>query len=129
MDVHFINFNLDKGLDIVMAELRWANGLIQHHRPWELVKNTDQKLYLETLLHVAMETLVVCGMVLQPVIPDMADKLLTRLGVPTKNRTCTHGNLWLQKMRKCDTPQRLGELDGVLMRRLDRKVLREVKET
>ncbi|XP_064615166.1 methionine--tRNA ligase, mitochondrial-like [Liolophura sinensis] len=129
VDVHYSDFNIDKGLDIVMSELRWANGLIQHHKPWELVKSTDQKQYLEALLHIAMETLVVCGIVLQPIIPDMADKLLTRLGVPMKNRTCTGENVWLRKMRNCGTPHSLGEQDGVLMRRLDQKVLQGRKKT
>lgn len=33
-----------------------------------------------------METLRICGIGLQPVIPDIADKLLNKLGVAKSNR-------------------------------------------
>ncbi|GFN86910.1 methionine--tRNA ligase, mitochondrial [Plakobranchus ocellatus] len=46
--------------------------------------------HLDTVLHIAMETLRVSGIILQPVVPDLADRLLTRLGIPKTERTYAH---------------------------------------
>ena len=71
-------------IDLLLKHIHWANALVQRHQPWDLVKSGDTTCnqHLRVVLHVAMETLRVCGILLQPMVPQLADRLLTRLGVP-----------------------------------------------
>lgn len=46
----------------------------------------DRELFL-TLLHVVLEDLRVCGILLQPIVPATAKLLLNRLGIPQDKRT------------------------------------------
>ena len=68
--------------------MHWANALVQTHQPWTLAKSGDaaSDQHLRVVLHVAMETLRVCGILLQPMVPQLADRLLTRLGVSPGRR-------------------------------------------
>lgn len=78
-----------KAIDSIMSYLRWANGLVQHHEVWKLAKSTSEKdiHHLKSVIHVALETLRVSGILLQPVIPNLSERLLNRLGVPKDKRT------------------------------------------
>ncbi|XP_062998100.1 methionine--tRNA ligase, mitochondrial [Elgaria multicarinata webbii] len=79
---HFECFQIYKALEAIVNCVRQTNGFVQRHRPWKLSReDPEQQLWLDTILHVALECLRVYGTLLQPVIPAMADKLLTRLGV------------------------------------------------
>ena len=42
---------------------------------------------LSEVVHITLETLRVCGLLLQPVMPHSMDQLLTRLNVPHNNRS------------------------------------------
>lgn len=77
-----------KGLDCIMACLRDANSFIQFHKPWELVRKEDSenKEKLATVLHITMEVLRVCSVLLLPIIPTLSSKLLTKLNVPESER-------------------------------------------
>ncbi|XP_022088159.1 methionine--tRNA ligase, mitochondrial-like isoform X1 [Acanthaster planci] len=114
VDIHYNNFEAYKALDEIMACLRQANAFIQRHEPWNLVKNEKDGPWLETVLHVAMETLRICGILLQPVVPDMADRLLSRLGIEGSERTVA--NLECFTGTGKSTP--LGRDTGVLFSRL-----------
>ncbi|VDP32602.1 unnamed protein product [Soboliphyme baturini] len=67
-------------LEAIMTVMRGANSFFQKHEPW---KNTrDEK----TTLHVTYQALRLCGILLQPIIPDHAERLLDRLGIPLEDR-------------------------------------------
>ncbi|GFR94307.1 methionine--tRNA ligase, mitochondrial [Elysia marginata] len=100
-------FHFSKALDLVMSQLHWGNAFVQAHEPWVLSKAVASgqstgdnsqgneeaqaaQIHLDTVLHVAMEMLRVSGIILQAVVPDLSDRLLTRLGVPKAQRTFSH---------------------------------------
>ncbi|XP_071085061.1 methionine--tRNA ligase, mitochondrial-like isoform X2 [Haliotis cracherodii] len=87
VDEHYQTLTIYKALDQLISVLHQANAMFDHHKPWQLAKQMDQSEHLNTVLHVAMETLRTCGILMQPVIPNMADQLLTKLGIGTDRRT------------------------------------------
>ncbi|KAK3776360.1 hypothetical protein RRG08_059147 [Elysia crispata] len=107
-------FQFPKALDLVMSKLHWANAFVQTHEPWVLSKivasgtmaegrhdKRSQQEYeiqaaqahLDIVLHVAMETLRVSGIILQAVVPDLSARLLTRLGISESERTYRHAQM------------------------------------
>ncbi|KRX97520.1 Methionine--tRNA ligase, mitochondrial [Trichinella pseudospiralis] len=58
-----------------------ANAFVQHFSPWHLVKDKNANSLLDTVLHLAHQTLRTCGILLKPVVPDIADQMLNRLSV------------------------------------------------
>ncbi|CAL1263371.1 unnamed protein product [Larinioides sclopetarius] len=85
---HFIEGYFYKGIDDIMACLRDANAFMQFNKPWELVKMKDEKSIetLSTMLHIVLEVLRISGILLQPVIPTLSKRLLTKLQVPVEQR-------------------------------------------
>lgn len=81
------DFQIYKALEAVSSCVRQTNGFVQRHAPWKLTwENPVDAPWLGTVLHVALECLRVFGTLLQPATPNLADKLLSRLGVPATER-------------------------------------------
>ncbi|XP_014768848.1 methionine--tRNA ligase, mitochondrial isoform X2 [Octopus bimaculoides] len=112
VELNYSRFSIYKTLEQISATLRWANGLMEEHKPWQLVKHCDQKDHLNTLLHITLETLRVCALLLSPVIPELSGKLLNRLGVSPKNQT------WNDIRSQQQTDQPLGNDSSVLLKRI-----------
>ena len=76
MDSLYEEFRFTKALDKILFYLHWANGLVQSHKPWQLSKSQDSAdlSHLCAVLHVAMETLRVCGVLMLPIIPDYSTR-------------------------------------------------------
>ncbi|GIY05677.1 methionine--tRNA ligase, mitochondrial [Caerostris darwini] len=77
-----------KGIDCIMACLRDTNALMEFTKPWELSKenNKESKEKLSTILHVIYEVLKISGILLQPVIPNLSNRLLTKFQIPSEQR-------------------------------------------
>ncbi|XP_032261329.1 methionine--tRNA ligase, mitochondrial [Phoca vitulina] len=119
---HYDNFQIYKALEAVSSCVRQTNGFVQRHAPWKL--NWESPVdapWLGTVLHVALECLRVFGTLLQPVTPNLADKLLSRLGVSATERGL--GELYfLPRFYGHPCPfegRRLGPETGLLFPRLD----------
>ncbi|KIK04936.1 hypothetical protein K443DRAFT_4289 [Laccaria amethystina LaAM-08-1] len=77
------NLEVGEALDEIIALLRLANKTVTTIAPWSAsCPPTD--VYATQL--VALETLRITGICLQPFIPDVAEKLLDGLGVPAGER-------------------------------------------
>ncbi|XP_063169672.1 methionine--tRNA ligase, mitochondrial [Candoia aspera] len=117
----FDRFQIYKALESIMECVRQTNGFIQRHRPWKLCpEDPAQRQWQETILHVSLECLRVYGLLLQPVVPDLADKLLSRLGVSPTERSLKNLN-FLPRYHggKCSFEGRkLGPDPGLLFPRL-----------
>jgi len=72
-------------LDEIMSLLQQTNKYFQDNQPWRLLK-TDQKPRAETVFYVASEAARVSALLLQPIMPRSAAKMLDMLGVPTTER-------------------------------------------
>ena len=95
-----------------MSQLRQTNTFVQSHRPWELKNKPEQEEWLTCILSVVMETLRISGILLQPVVPNVADKLLTKLSLHPAERTFQYALLPDIRVR------RLKATDNVLFPRI-----------
>lgn len=59
---HYDNYEFYKGVDCIMAQLRQTNGFMESVRPWELRNDIE---VLNVVLHIIMENLRVCSILLQ----------------------------------------------------------------
>lgn len=82
----YLEGNFYQGIDEVMSMLRQTNALVQDAKPWELAKRDTAEQQLHAVLHVALEVLRVSAIVLQPVIPVLASRILNKLQVPEAER-------------------------------------------
>ncbi|XP_048486627.1 methionine--tRNA ligase, mitochondrial [Plutella xylostella] len=88
---HFYsNYQFYKAVDSVIEVLHMANLYFEEQKPWELRKRIECQKDLDDILHITMETLRVCGIILQPIIPELSTKLLDKLSVPKDERTWEH---------------------------------------
>ncbi|VDK75608.1 unnamed protein product [Litomosoides sigmodontis] len=71
-----------KALELLMDVARQANGFFQSCEPWKELD--DRKV--SSLLYICYEVLRICGILLQPVVPHYADRLLNRLGMKKNER-------------------------------------------
>ncbi|KAI8374407.1 tRNA synthetases class I (M)-domain-containing protein [Radiomyces spectabilis] len=92
-DEAFENREFNKGFSAVFDMLAEANRHFTDNEPWNLVKDPSQKARLDTVLHYAMESCRIAGILLQPVMPTKMNHLLTRLGVAQDKRTLADAQL------------------------------------
>ncbi|CAH2096819.1 unnamed protein product [Euphydryas editha] len=87
---HFSNYQFYKGVDAVIHVLHLANLFFETMKPWELKKNPECQKELDVVLHITLETLRICSIILQPIIPGLSSKLLDKLQVPKELRYWQH---------------------------------------
>lgn len=120
---HFERFQIYKALEAIIDCVRQTNGFIQRHAPWKLHRGDPiQKEQQDTILHVTMECLRIYGILLQPMIPGTADKLLSRLGVHPSERSLENLN-FLSRYYGSVCPfegRKLGSVSGLLFPRLEK---------
>jgi methionyl-tRNA synthetase len=83
---HYSNFNFYKAVDRLIATLHQANLFFETLKPWELKKQPSKRRELDSVLHLTLETLRVCGILLQPIIPNISSNLLNKINVPRERR-------------------------------------------
>ncbi|XP_076862025.1 methionine--tRNA ligase, mitochondrial [Brachyhypopomus gauderio] len=129
---NFENLHVYKALEAISGCVRMTNGFIQRHAPWKLnCRNIEDKLWHDTILHVSMECLRIFGILLQPAVPGLADKILSRLGVGPGERSWDHALDFLSRYegRGCPYERRaLGPNTGVLFNRLERKKVQGITQ-
>ncbi len=77
------------GIIAIMDVLRLCNAYVQHEQPWILAKSSrdiDQQR-LQTLIYLTLECLRISGILLQPIIPNIAKQLLDILAIQSNQRT------------------------------------------
>lgn len=98
---HYQGLLCYKASDAIFEYIRWSNKLFNDHEPWHMCKDPASDKHLNCLLHVTMETLRVCSILLQPLIPDIAAQVLDRLGVSEDDRLFRH----CKERRQCHRDQ------------------------
>jgi len=84
---HYSSNNFHLVVDSVMEALRDANNFFETTKPWTLKKGNKEAIEsLETIISLTLESLRICAIILQPVIPEFTGQLLTRLNVPEAKR-------------------------------------------
>lgn len=101
VDKSFSRLEFPRGLQLVMSALYDANRVFTEQQPWVLRKRLGepdlgpderQRLQREfdTSLMWLLETLRVCSILLQPIVPESAGKALDALGIPHDARDFAH---------------------------------------
>ncbi|XP_054454052.1 methionine--tRNA ligase, mitochondrial [Anoplopoma fimbria] len=122
VEQHYENMHVYKALEAIAACVRKTNGFVQRHAPWKLDKrDSEDQRWLDTIIHVSLECLRIYGTLLQPVVPGISDKLLSRLGVRPGERSWADVN-FLPRFQGMVCPfegRALGSDSGVLFSRLE----------
>ncbi|WP_136795206.1 methionine--tRNA ligase [Desulfosediminicola ganghwensis] len=74
-------FQFHRGLKAVWELVSYANKYIVTNEPWALAKDEGQRPRLETVLYNLAECLRLLALVLKPVMPETADKMVAGLGI------------------------------------------------
>lgn len=116
---HYLDHNYYKVVDATISTIHLANAFFEHQKPWELKKlnNQDQ---LDVVLHLVLETLRVCGIILWPIIPVLSQKLLSKLNI--RMDTISWDNIRPLSWDKKDSPAyKLSEDSCVIYQRIQSK--------
>ena len=73
-----------EALDTIWTVVRAANGYVDHQAPWALRKTDVERM--ATVLYVLAETIRQLAVIIQPVMPESASRMLDQLGVPADRR-------------------------------------------
>ncbi|KAJ6634198.1 Methionine--tRNA ligase, mitochondrial [Pseudolycoriella hygida] len=114
---HYKSYNFYLVVDQVIEVLHSANKFFETTKPWELKKRNEIR-QLEAVLAITMETLRICGIILQPIIPVICKALLDKLNVNENQRNWIDLSfvLWNQNENNVEIGLRDGE--PVLFRRI-----------
>jgi methionyl-tRNA synthetase len=82
------DFAIHRALEIVWAVIADANRYFAGEEPWAHKKSNPKRM--ETILYVAAEVLRQIAILVQPVMPGSAARLLDQLGVPQDVRDFAH---------------------------------------
>ena len=104
--------DLCHALETLLRLGRAANGFYQVHQPWKLVQ--DRPEAAAAVISACLEALHVIGLLLQPVVPHYAHRLLSALNVPPHQRVRPH----LAQPLLCASPTPLSALSQPLFTRL-----------
>jgi len=85
MRVNFDRQTFHEGLEEVWKVVRAANGYIDRQAPWAL--NKTDKMRMNQVLRVLVDTVRVVATLLQPVMPESMGRMLDQLGVPAEARS------------------------------------------
>lgn len=124
VEQHYEDMRFYKALEAITACVKQTNGFLQRHAPWKLNRQDSvERQWQDTIIHVALECLRVYGILLQPVIPQISNKLLSKLGAKPTERSWAMLN-FLPRFYGLDSPfegRALGKDDKVLFKRLERQ--------
>ncbi|XP_039266187.2 methionine--tRNA ligase, mitochondrial-like [Styela clava] len=120
------DFHFYKAAEAIMECVRESNLLIHRNKTWRLdLHNARDKKLNDTALHCVYETLRVCGILLQPFVPCIANDMLDRLNVQHHERTFLHATKsfygYGNSAEACPmTGRKLGKNRGVLIKKVSK---------
>lgn len=82
IDNHYESLHFYRGINAVLSSLYDCNKFIEDYKPWELAKNESKAVKLDCILHIAFETLRICGIALLPIVPAISNKIFCKLSIP-----------------------------------------------
>ena len=88
MDTYHIADAITKIFDV----LRASNKYIDETMPWVLAKEEDKKDRLETVLYNLLEGIRVCGLLLEPFMPETSKKIIEQINNKTTNLEYVENN-------------------------------------
>lgn len=114
---HYKSYNFYLVVDQVIEVLHSANKFFETTKPWELKKRNEIG-QLEATLAVTIETLRICGIILQPIIPVICKTLLDKLNVNENQRNWIDLSFVSWNQYENNIEIGLGDGEAVLFRRI-----------
>ncbi|KAI9750566.1 MAG: Mevalonate kinase [Chaenotheca gracillima] len=89
VDGRFSDLDVGGALKSIIEVVYSTNRYLQSSTPWDLVKSESSldKARIDVIIYHCAETLRICGILLQPYMPNKASELLDMLGVAAENRS------------------------------------------
>ena len=112
------NFYFYQGIVHVMDALRITNQFVQEEKPWDLKKTNQERL--EFVLALSLESLRISGILLKPIVPTLAETLLTKLNITPSQQTFQHTkkNTWSPCAQTNQSIKELDKQKVVLFRKI-----------
>lgn len=82
---HFDANNFYLAIDEVIFTLHMTNSMLQETNFWSFAKDPTMNDKLNAVLALVFESLRICGIILQPVIPNMCERILSTLNVEERS--------------------------------------------
>jgi methionyl-tRNA synthetase len=82
--LHFEDYAISRALEIVWAVIARVDKMISDAKPWDLVKNDEQRETVNAILYRAAETLRWLCVLLYPVMPETTQKIYEQIGLTDK---------------------------------------------
>ena len=85
---YFNDVKINRALEQIWSVVSASDGYVDVQAPWTLKKTDPERM--KTVLYVLAETIRCLAIVVQPVMPESAAKILDQLGVAEEERLFTH---------------------------------------
>jgi methionyl-tRNA synthetase len=80
-DQHMVDVALQPALAAVWEVVNRANGYLVEREPWQLAKDPSRREELGGVLYTAAEVLRILAIMVQPIMPEAAERLWSQLGI------------------------------------------------
>uniref|UniRef100_A0A5S6R474 Methionine--tRNA ligase, mitochondrial n=1 Tax=Trichuris muris TaxID=70415 RepID=A0A5S6R474_TRIMR len=115
--VCYDHLNFAQGINAIMTTIKLANAFVQRKAPWKMVNSENSCEQLNTVLYFAMQSLRIASILLIPVVPALAGRILDSLGVEQQHRLFVHCKLMNYPSRSLvGTPLNVGQFQKVFPR-------------
>lgn len=115
-ETHFDSYNFYLGIDEIVATLHMTNGMVQELQPWQLAKLPEAADELNAVLSLVFESLRINAILLQPVVPEMATRILDKINIDMNQRSWNDAELRFG----CEQSERsLNGETSILMQRIN----------
>ncbi len=88
------DFQVHLALSETWKVVNIANKVIDQSAPWELARDESKKDLLDDVLYSLLETLRLSAVLISPVMPSSAEKILSALGLEPARELCTEGMIF-----------------------------------
>lgn len=112
---HCDAFNFYMAVDEIIATLHLTNNFVQEMQPWVLCRDPAMNAKLDTTLALTFESLRIVGILLQPIVPAIAQKILDKINVNANNRSWPDAQYQLEAIKE---ERALGQGSSKLIDRL-----------
>ena len=121
----FDNFEFSQALEILWTVIVRIDKMISDAKPWELVKDENQRETLNAILYRATETLRWLCVLLYPVMPQASREIYAQIGLSEDITKLNPENLVWGELKEST---KIGEVAGVFTRRDKNKIMSEIME-
>ena len=96
------DYHISDAIEEIFNLLRLSNKYIDETMPWVLAKDEDKKARLETVLYNLLESIRVCGLLLEPFMASTSKKIIEQLNIKDDSLNYNENNKY-----KLSTPSPL----------------------